>query len=265
MKLFWSFTRQSFHSTAVYRFEFWMQLVTVFLMMYSVRWIWSTLYTQSPGAFGVSLSQMVTYGILGMAFETIFNPGRGPQTYMASQVKTGAIDLDLMKPLDFMFHMLARNFGETLFRFCTLAVPSMLIGFLLLGLQPPAGLDNGLLFAVSVALGYLLLFSLNYMLGMLAMITLNINSISWGYNAMVRFFSGQMVPLWLFPGFVGVLASVLPFRGIYSIPISIYIGQLSGAAAWEGILFQCLWIGALMLMNRLAWRQVHARLVVQGG
>lgn len=265
MKLFWSFTRQSFHSTAVYRFEFWLQLVTVFLMMYSVHWIWHTLYTQSPGAFGVNLEQMVTYGILGMAIETIFNPGRGPQTYMAAQVKSGAIEMDLMKPLDFYFHMLARNAGETLFRFCTLALPSLLVGYLFLDLQLPASLAHGLLFCVSILLGYFVLFSLNYMLGMLAMITLNINSISWGYNALVRFFSGQMVPLWLFPGFIGVLAGVLPFKSIYSIPLSIYIGKLNGIAVWEGMLFQLIWIAALTLVCRLAWARVHSRLVVQGG
>ena len=185
MRLFWSFTRQAFHNTAVYRFEFWLQLVSSFFMMYSVYWIWNTLYTQSPGAFGVSLDQMVTYGILGMALETIFHPGRGPQNYMASQVKTGAIDMDLMKPLDFNFHMLSRNFGEILFRFTTLAIPSLVIGYLVLDLQLPVSLSNGVVFCLSMLLGYYVLFSLNYMLGMVAMVTLNINSINWAYNSLV--------------------------------------------------------------------------------
>ncbi len=265
MKLFWSFTRQSFHSTAVYRLEFWLQLVTSFLMMYSVHWIWTTLYTQAPGAFGVSLEQMVTYGILGMAMETVFHPGHGPQTYMASQVKSGSIDMDLMKPLDFHVHMLARNVGQLAFRLCTLAVPSLLVGYFVLGLRLPQSAAAGALFCVSIALGYLVLFSLNYLLGLLAMLTLNINSISWGYNALVRFFSGQMVPLWLFPGFVGAMAAALPFRGIYSIPLSIYIGQLSGTAAVQALLFQLAWVAVLMVLGRLAWLGVRARLVVQGG
>lgn len=265
MKLFWSFTRQSFHSTAVYRMEFWLQLVTSFLMMYSVHWIWTTLYTQSPGAFGVGLEQMVTYGILGMAFETVFNPNQGPQIYMAAQVKSGAIDLDLMKPLDFHLHMLARNAGQLAFRFCTLAVPSLLAGYLLLGLQLPRSIAEGTLFCVSIVLGYLVLFSLNYLLGLLAMLTLNINSILWGYNALVRFFAGQMVPLWLFPGVIGTLAAFLPFRGIYAIPLSIYIGQLSGAAAAQAVLFQAGWVLGLTVLCRLSWAGVRQRLIVQGG
>jgi ABC-2 type transport system permease protein len=69
MKIFWAFTRQTFHNSAVYRFEFWMRLFWVYMVMYSIYWVWKTLYTQTPGAFGVSLQQMVTYGILGMALD----------------------------------------------------------------------------------------------------------------------------------------------------------------------------------------------------
>ena len=99
--------------------------------------------------------------------------GTGPQNYMASQVKTGAIDMDLVKPLDFHFHILSRNFGEILFRFTTLAIPSLIIGYLVLDLQLPVSLSNGLIFCISMLLGYVL-FSFNYMLGMVAMVTLNI-------------------------------------------------------------------------------------------
>lgn len=265
MKIFWSFARQAFYNTAIYRFEFWLQLVSVFFMMYSVYWIWNILYTQSPKAFGVTLEQMVTYGVLGMALETIFHPGRGPQTYMATQVRSGAIDTDLIKPIDFHIHMLARNFGETLFRFGTLAVPALIIGYLFLDFRLPAGPVNGILFAFSLVLGYLVLFSLNFLLGMLAVVTLDIRSISWSYNALVRFFAGQMVPLWLFPGYIATLADILPFKSIYFIPMSIYIGKLSGSSAMESIIFQLIWLSILMLIGRLAWIRVHAKLVVQGG
>jgi ABC-2 type transport system permease protein len=265
MRIFWSFGRQSFHNAAIYRFEFWLQLVSIFLMMYSVYWIWNILYAQAPGAFGVSLEQMTTYGVLGMALEAIFHPGRGPQTYMAAQVRSGAIDTDLMKPLDFQLHMLARNFGEMMFRFCMLVLPALAIGFLFLDFRLPSSLMNGVMFAFSLILGYLVLFSLNFLLGMLAVVTMNINSISWAYNAIVRFFAGQMVPLWLFPSMIGALAAVLPFQSIYYIPISIYIGKLNGTAAWQAIAVQLIWAAALMAIGRLAWLRVHAKLVVQGG
>lgn len=265
MKVFWSFARQAFHSTAVYRFDFWLQLATTFLLMYSAHWIWTTLYTQSPGAFGSSLGQMVTYGVLGMALQNILHPGGGPQRYMAAQVRIGAIDLDLVKPLDFHLHMLARYSGETLFRFLVQSTPALLVGYLWLGLQPPHDAPAALLFALSLVLGYLVLFSLNFLIGLLAVVALDIRNINWAYNAVIGFLAGQMVPLWLLPRAIGALAEILPFKSIYYVPMSIYIGRVEGPAAWQALGFQAVWLVLLVLAGRLGWGRVQARLVVQGG
>ena len=71
----------------------------------------------------------------------------GPEWYIATQVRTGAIDTDLMKPLDFHFHMLARSAGEVLFGLGILALPAFAMGYFLFGLQPPGDVTASLLFA----------------------------------------------------------------------------------------------------------------------
>ena len=147
MRMFWAFTRQAFHNTLIYRVEFWMRLFSILLAMYGIHWVWRVLYTQKPGAFGLSLEQMVTYGVLGMALETFIDVG--PEWYIAGQVRTGAIDTDLLKPIDFHVHMLARSLGEMLFGLGVMALPTFGIGFFLFGLQPPADLNAGVMFASS--------------------------------------------------------------------------------------------------------------------
>ncbi len=263
MRIFWSFTRQAFHDTVVYRFEFWLHLLSVFLRMYAIQWVWRVLYTQKPGTFGVSLAQMVTYGLLGIVLETFL--AVGPEWYMAEQVRTGAIDTDLMKPLDFHVHMLARGTGEMLFSLGVVAIPSLLIGNVLFGIQLPSNAWTGPLFAVSALLGFLVAFHLNFLLGSLVLVTFDIRSVSWAYYSLVTFFSGQMVPLWLFPAFLRVVADGLPFKSIYFIPMSIYIGTAAGEAALRAIGFQAVWMVLLVLISRWAWSRVQARLVVQGG
>src|SRR5574342_1334175 len=133
MKIFWSFTRQAFQLISVYRFNFFAEILLTFMRMYAIYWVWRMLYTQRPGAFGVDLNQMVTYGVLGTALE-IFVWSR-PQWYMANQVKSGAIDTDLMKPLDFHFYMLARSVGETMMGITVLAFPALLVAYLILDVQ----------------------------------------------------------------------------------------------------------------------------------
>ena len=263
MKIFLSFARQTFQYISAYRFNFFMELILAILRMYGIYWVWKILYTQKPGAFGVSQEQMVTYGVKGMALE-LFIWSR-PQWYMAHQVKSGAIDTDLMKPLDFHFHMLARSVGETIMGITVLAIPAPLFDYLFLGVPFPLDVPTALLFIVSLVLGFLLLFHLNFILGSLAIVVLDIRHISWAYFSLIRFMGGQIVPLWLFPPLLAAIADVLPFKGTYFIPISIYIGKLTGADAIGALEFQLVWVVALVLIGRLLWAWAHHRLVVQGG
>ena len=263
MKIFWAFTRQAFFNTSIYRFEFWLRIFSIYLLMYTIYWVWRTLYTQSPAAFDLSLDQMVTYGILGMALEIFLDVG--PEWYIATQVRSGAIDTDLMKPLDFHVHMLARSAGEMMFSLGILALPSFVIGYFLFNLRLPEDATTTLLFVLSLVLSFFVFFHVSFLLGTLTVITLDIRSISWAYYSMVSFFSGQIVPLWLFPEFLQKISALLPFQAIYAIPMSIYIKRISGSAALQGLALQVFWTIVLVFCSRWAWMQVHKRLTVQGG
>lgn len=265
MKIFWAFARQAFHTTAIYRFDFWMRLVNTFIWMYSSYWLWKVLYTQRPNAFQINLGQMVTYGVLAQVINIAIRPGNSLQYYIAHQVKSGAIEMDILKPMDFHLYLFARNFGEVLFTILTLGLPSFITGYLFLGLELPPDWQSAALFLLSLALGYLVLFSLAFLMGLLSLFTIDTRNISWAYNALVRFFSGQFVPIWLFPLILVKIADFLPFRGVFAIPLTIYIGKLPENEITAALVFQACWLIALFIAGRLLWRQAHARLVVQGG
>ncbi|NMB25111.1 MAG: hypothetical protein GX986_06210 [Firmicutes bacterium] len=266
MRAFQAFVRQAFHNTSIYRFSFWMQIVYAFITMYSAKWIWLTLHAQSPETVGIGVGEITTYAMVAMSLEMIFWPSRyGPQNYMARQVRTGAIDTDLLKPMDFQAYMLGRNLGEIIFRFFVLVLPTWVVGVMILDMQMPASLLDGVLFVISLSLGYLVLFSMNFLFGLLAMVAINIQYIMWAHNAMVRFFAGQLIPLWLFPGALRTLAYILPFRCIYSIPLTFYIGNVPTERILSDLLLQVVWAAALTIIGRLLWRRVHFRLAVQGG
>jgi ABC-2 type transport system permease protein len=265
MRLFWSFARQAFHTSAIYRFDFWLRLVSNFVWMFSEYWLWTVLYTQKAGAFNISLQQMVTYAVMASVIGMCIRPGGWVAYQIAEKVKEGEIIMDMLKPLDFHLHTLARNVGETLFMTAALGVPSFLVGHFVLGMRLPSSPGQGLLFLLSLVMGYGVLFSLNYLLGMLSIFTIDIRNISWAYNAVVRFFSGSDIPLWLFPLFLSQVAAVLPFKCIFFIPLSIYIGNLgAGETAWA-MLLQVFWLAALALVGRLAWQRAHRHLTIQGG
>jgi ABC-2 type transport system permease protein len=265
MKLFWSFARQAFHTTAIYRFDFWLRVVSNFVWMFSAYWLWTILYTQKPGAFNISLEQMVTYALLSSVMGMVMRPGSSVSYIIARKVKTGEIIMDMLKPLDFHMHMLARNVGEALFFTLTLGTPSFLIAYFLLGMRLPPQPITGLLFLLSLALGYGIMFSLSYLIGLLSVFTINIENISWAYNSIVRFFSGSDFPLWLFPLFLVQVSNLLPFKCTYAIPLSIYIGKLTPSEMANALALQIIWLLTLVVVGKLVWRLAHKRLTVQGG
>jgi ABC-2 type transport system permease protein len=126
-------------------------------------------------------------------------------------------------------------------------------------------LQTGSLFVVALLLGSLANFHLDFLLGTISTLTLDIHSIDWAFQATSRFFSGQFVPLWLFPGVLGILAHILPFRSIFSTPLSIYAGVLKEDAMIQALGFQLLWLIILLMLSRWLWGRVQMRIVSQGG
>lgn len=259
-----AFLRSEFYNISIYRVSFWLNFLYTFLMMYSVGYVWRALYAANPSAAGVPLSQMISYAVLGVALEAILHPRNGPQTYIMEQVRKGTIEMDIMKPVDFQFYMFAKNMGGLGVRFLFLVLPSLIAAFFLFSLQLPS-LPAFLGFLCSLGFSVLVSFFLNFILGLLSMVTMNIKNINWGYNATLRFFSGQMVPLWIFPGILGVFSNFLPFRCIYAIPVSIYIESCQGIDMLGALGVQLVWILILWLASRLLMRRVFARLMIQGG
>ncbi len=263
-RAFWAFFRNEFYNVSAYKASFWMRMVYNMLMMYSVGYVWRALYASGAGNASVPLPLMITYAVLGIVLESVMHPGNGPQTYMAGQVRSGAIEMDILKPMDFQFQMLAKNMSSMLVRVGILVAPSLVLAGFLFGLQRPTALGlTGCV--ISLCLGMGVGFMLNFMLGLTGMLTMHIRNINWGYNATVRFFSGQMVPLWIFPGALSAAADLLPFRCLYAIPMTIYIGEAAGTDMLALLGIQVAWLAVLFVCSRLLMRHVCEKLMIQGG
>ncbi|WP_289285820.1 ABC transporter permease [Parablautia intestinalis] len=259
-----AFLHSEFLNISVYRVSFWLNLVYTFLMMYSVGYVWRALYAANPDAAGVPLPNMVSYAVMGVALEAILHPRNGPQFYIMEQVRKGTIEMDILKPVDFQFYMFTKNMGGLAVRFLFLVLPSLITAYFLFSLKLPH-FPALMGFVLSLACSVVISFFLNFMLGLLSMVTMNIKNINWGYNAVLRFFSGQMVPLWIFPGMLRILGNILPFRCIYSIPASIYIGNYAGMDMLGALGVQGTWIILLWISSRLLMKKVFARVMIQGG
>ena len=122
-----------------------------------------------------------------------------------------------------------------------------------------------MLFIVSVLLMIGLAAAFVMLLNLCIAATLTDRGINTLAPAFVILFSGNLIPLGLFPDWLQPLMIAQPFAGMLDIPSRIYVGTLSGDAAWAGLALQTFWIAAFVALGRIAMRRVMARLHLQGG
>ncbi|WP_018131556.1 ABC transporter permease [Effusibacillus pohliae] len=266
MQLFWMFSRQSFLNLSAYRLNFWSEMFALFVQMFVVFTLWRVLYGQAPHIFGsVNLDAMITYAVLGVILDMILTTDSGPHHYLTTQIKTGMIANDLLRPLDFPLHMLLRYSGEAMARTVFYVLPPVATSYILLDLTVPQNVGQFGWFLLSVVFSWLILFFCNFLFGMISFKTLDLLGFFFTYWAMLRFLSGQLIPLWMYPESMQKVIAYLPFQSIFYTPLSIYIHKLNGEAVWHAVLQQAIWTVVLYGIVRLVWSRMQRQLVVQGG
>ena len=56
-----------------------------------------------------------------------------------------------------------------------------------------------------------------------------------------------------------------PFPYQMYFPVSVYLGKISGAALWQGLITQACWVGVTYLLARLVWRRGLKTYTAVGG
>ena len=84
-------------------------------------------------------------------------------------------------------------------------------------------------------------------------------------TAAVTIFSGMVIPLPLFPGWLQTLLQWLPFAGIADTPYRLYTGNYPASDVWLLTARRLAWTIILVLLGRRLLGRATRQLVVQGG
>ncbi len=181
------------------------------------------------------------------------------------RIRTGDVAIDLYRPVDFQGWWLAQDLGRAAYELVARGLPPFLAGALVLGVRLPGDLLTWAGFAAAVLLAILVSFGLRYLVALAAFWLLDARGVSAVALLCATFFSGMVLPLVLFPGWLGTLAWALPWAATVQVPSDVFLGKHRGPALLEALAFQAAWALALLALGRLATRAAHRRVVVQGG
>lgn len=266
MRLYIEFIKNSLLVNSTYRFNLFLRLFNRIIALFISVSIWKALYwgsAETASNMGsVSLKDMIMYSIISSSISVFIS--NNVISIMNDKIKSGAIGLDLLKPINYKAWQFCNVLGNNISSVIMELIPVVVIGSLVFGFQPTTFL-NFVLFLAALFNGIVINFLITYILGLLGFWYLEIWHFDRLLQDLIRLFSGAWIPLWFFPGFLFVLSNYLPFKFIYFAPTSIYLQKVSLNESLVMLLQQFAWIAILLLLERLLWKKGIKRLVIQGG
>ncbi|WP_316529006.1 ABC transporter permease [Kitasatospora brasiliensis] len=224
------------------------------------------LWQARPGLGGYDQSQAVTYIWVSQSLlVTIAVWGGGFQDDLQDRFRSGDIAVDLYRPVDFQCWWLASDLGRAGFQALVRGTVPMLIGALVFHVRLPEHPLTWAYFLCSALLALIVSFGLRFLVSITGFWLHDSEGVRSVMLVVSMFFSGMLLPIALFPGWLGDLGRVLPWSALVNVPTDVFLERTGGTALVRALGFQLGWAAALLAAGRGAQWLATRRVVVQGG
>lgn len=263
MKKFYYLIRMSFMIKFAYIKAFWFNIFGTAVSILIYYFLWKYVFQNREELAGFHAAQMTTYVILSRVLSSQFSGGIDRE--LAEWVYKGDIVMELLRPVSLLYNLFGKRIGEFLFFIIFKGIPISILAIMILGGTGPAGAGQMLLFGISVCISMVILFYVEVSVGLLGFFTLNIYGLTFTKSALLSILSGGIVPLFLFPDAVAHILNYMPFAGMVSVPVYIYLGKYDFGQAIGFIGLQIVWAVVLGVAVWGFYRFAIRKVIVQGG
>ena len=263
MDLYICFAWKSFRQRLAYKTNTILGVMRCVLVLFIQISAWKALYGDRVSVDGIALGDMMTYVILGLVLDALTRSFMDRR--IAQHVEEGLIANDFVRPVLFKYFIMAEDVGENCFSALFSALPACILGMLCWEFRAPASFPRGVLFAISLGGGVLLIYQLNYVLGLLAFWFEESYFIDWLFGAFRTLLSGALVPLWFYPPMLRGISECFPWHLVYFAPLAIYLEKCTLAVGFRVLLLQGIWFLFLLAAERALWKRAQLKVQVYGG
>jgi len=181
------------------------------------------------------------------------------------EIRQGTLAFRLLRPIHPLVHYAAENVAAVPLR-AAIALPiALLLLWTVGGERVTHDPVLWLVFAVAVAGAWLITFLAMAVIAALAFYLESATSIAQIWFGLFTVLSGYIMPLEIFPRSIGEAARWLPFRYMLAFPVEVVIGLTPRHRAVGELGIQWLFVVALALAARGAWRAGLRRYSAYGG
>lgn len=226
-------------------------------------YVFIALFQARPIAEGYDLRDALTYTWITQAL--IMPVMLWGWTEIAATIESGDVVSDFSKPFSYFGYWLSRDYGRAAYYTLFRALPTALMGFVLFHILLPRDPRTWVLFAASVLIAIAISFCIRFLINLSAFWTTDVRGFVGMALLFTNFMSGFVVPVEFFPPWLRSVAEALPFAGMVSVPMNVWLERADAPDLFWLVLRQALWVGVLVLASQAMLRAATRKLVVQGG
>lgn len=267
-KIYVPFLVNRFKSFLAYKGSFYLFILCSLFGPFISYYLWMAIYGNSETGVlgGFTQSEMIVY--VFMTYVTSQLVMIGVSDEIGDAVTEGSVAMTLIKPIDYRASLIAQALGQMLYRFLA-PVVFVWIGLevykaAVLGLGVTA-FANILLYIVSLMMSFFIYALFDFCFGMVAFFTTYMFGMQIAKEALLRFLSGQLIPMSFFPPAFQAAFGALPFSSMVYTPVMVYLGKFSGNMLLLELGKQFFWMIALYALGSFLWARITKRLIVLGG
>ena len=267
MKKYLSFFRIRFTAGLQYRAAAWAGIATQFAWGGMTILMFGAFYQNGENSFPMTFPELSSYIWMQQAFLAMFMAWFFDNEIFES-ITSGNIAYELCRPCDIYAMWFTKNMAIRLSRMMLRCLPILLVAAFLpapFNITLPPDWLSGVLFLISVTLGFLVLISFSMLIYISAFYTISPMGIRILATSVTEFFAGAIIPIPFFPEALQPFMYALPFASMQNTPFLIYTGHISGIEALQSIALQIVWFAVLLSVGRILMKRALRKVVVQGG
>lgn len=273
----WTILRIGIEERLVYRGDFALGTLLRFLPIVTQIFLWGAVFAAiesaagseaagaDPNIQGYRYQDFVAYYLLTMVSRA-FSSMPGLASGIALQIRNGEIKKFLVQPVDLVGFLLLQRIAHKMVYYGVAIGPFALVFFICRGYFPGWPPSEVLIaYLLSLSLTFLLGYFLEATIGMIGFWFLEVSSLLFIYMLFSFFFSGHMFPLDMLPEPWATVVQWIPLQYLTYFPAAVFLGKITGAALWQGIAIQFIWVVVFIVLSRVAYTRGVRRYSGFGG
>lgn len=245
-----------------YRANLILSMIGVAIFHIATAILWINIYAGKEMIGGYSEKEMITYvlvnGILG-----IYIFYSNIRDIINRWITRGFLSYWIIKPINIPILWFTEDVSRRIFNFLLSLVPFgiVMIFFADYLVLPQKIFSFIFVFILAGIINYLIY----HLIGVCAFWMENTQGMVKLAYIIITIAGGSLVPLSLFPGIIGKVFSILPFKYLFYVPMQIYLGKIGNMEILYSIGIEIVWIILLYALAKLLWIKGIKKYSAMGG